>query len=95
MESEVGFACAIGNALVKDKDLKELLELLVALQLILSIVNGAIVGAEDTALTVTGDAFVAQGIEGIKSLVIDSSGCITTSSIEMVEGGTIKITGSA
>lgn len=42
MESEVGFACAIGNALVKDKDLKELLELQVALQLILSIVNGAI-----------------------------------------------------
>ena len=42
MENGVGFACAIGNALVKDKDLKELLELQVSLQLVLSIVNGAI-----------------------------------------------------
>jgi len=42
MESEVGFACAVGNALVKGKDLKELMELQVSLQLISSIVNGAI-----------------------------------------------------
>ena len=42
MESGVSFACAVGNALVKGKDLKELLELQVALQLISSIVNGAI-----------------------------------------------------
>ena len=45
MEGDVGFACAIGNALVKDKDLKELLELQVSLQLILSIVNGAVATA--------------------------------------------------
>ena len=42
MESDVGFACAVGNALVRGKDLKELLELQVSLQLISSIVNGAI-----------------------------------------------------
>ena len=42
MESEVGFACAVGNALVKGKDLKELMELQAALQLISAIVIGAI-----------------------------------------------------
>ena len=42
MEGEVSLACAIGNALIQGKDLKELLELQVALQLISSVVNGAI-----------------------------------------------------
>ena len=60
-----------------------------------AIITGSLVGAGDTSVTVTGDVSVAQGIEGIKSLVVDAMGCISASSIEMAEGGTIKITGSA
>ena len=56
-------------------------------------VTGSVVGAGDTTVTVTGEAFIAQTLENIKSLVIDANACISASSIEMVEGGTIKVTG--
>ena len=60
MESDVGFACAVGNALVKGKDLKELLELQVSLQLISSIVNGAIQSLRLSGTSVS-DSPHAQG----------------------------------
>ena len=58
-----------------------------------AVVSGAVVGAGDTTVTVTGNAVIGQTLENIKSLVIDANACITASSIEMVEGGTIKVTG--
>ena len=58
-----------------------------------AVVSGAVVGAGDTTVTVTGNAVIGQTLENIKTLVIDANACITASSIEMVEGGTIKVTG--